>query len=572
MRQTELTTDKSGAYYRNLGFAVTKSGTLSQPKFLLGTNRKEAAERLAKLQKLWTTIAAGGSKKWGKFELAIDKAIANGDSEFIVERSQSVQDNVYAHIVGNLAQSFGNIIRIVPEDGGAFEAGRSFNETFVSELDVSGEEVKGIAKELAAIMAVSFKQSGPSLHQALSAYQESIKGMVDPSDGMPTDNAVVKIRQCRTLATVLPDVAIASLDIVGCENLFNILRNRPKSKRYQTPMKRKSCQNYIGELARFFTWLHRNTNYAWRKPEDFADIRKDVITIEADSEYKEVFTYSVDQLRTIVQYATPVERLFVLLGLNCAFGADQAGRLKVGEIKQGKKHQFIKRIRHKKQTLSWHVCWNMTTKALQWAAKQRKSNKPNDPFLTTDSGKAYYHRTKGGQRCQTLPNMWNRLLKRIRKDHEKFPMTGFNVLRDTAADMIHQLSTGEIASTMLAHRYTTKDELLPRYSNPVFKQLWKAELKLERKLQPMFAAGGDDPFADRPKQYTTNKTIERMVEMDEDGTPVAAIAKALDVSHMTVYRHLKGRAKPVKAKLVKPVEPITFWEPENKNDCVSPFE
>ena len=30
------------------------------------------------------------------------------------------------------------------------------------------------------------------------------------------------------------------------------------------------------------------------------------------------------------EYATPIERLFLLLGLNCAYGADQAGRLRIG--------------------------------------------------------------------------------------------------------------------------------------------------------------------------------------------------------------------------------------------------
>ena len=36
----------------------------------------------------------------------------------------------------------------------------------------------------------------------------------------------------------------------------------------------KSCRHYIGELERFFRWLHLSATYPLRKPEDYELIKK----------------------------------------------------------------------------------------------------------------------------------------------------------------------------------------------------------------------------------------------------------------------------------------------------------
>jgi hypothetical protein len=51
-------------------------------------------------------------------------------------------------------------------------------------------------------------------------------------------------------------------------------------------MKKKSCENQIPELKRFFRWLHRSKDFAWRKPEDFhaLDTRVKEITDAGDGD------------------------------------------------------------------------------------------------------------------------------------------------------------------------------------------------------------------------------------------------------------------------------------------------
>jgi hypothetical protein len=100
-------------------------------------------------------------------------------------------------------------------------------------------------------------------------------------------------------------------------------------------MAKKSCTNYIGELGRFLRWLHLSGEFAWRKPEDYDHIQRNPRELDEDIEKEaaDIPVWTVAQLRTLNEYATPIERVFLLLGLNCAYGADQAGRLQVSHLR-----------------------------------------------------------------------------------------------------------------------------------------------------------------------------------------------------------------------------------------------
>ena len=92
-----------------------------------------------------------------------------------------------------------------------------------------------------------------------------------------------------------------------------------------TPMAIKTCRHHIKQLMAFFKWLHRSDQYKWRKPEDFDELNT---KIKESNEEKaklvtpvQVDTYSVEELALLNEYATPIERAFLLLGLNCGFQA-----------------------------------------------------------------------------------------------------------------------------------------------------------------------------------------------------------------------------------------------------------
>lgn len=71
------------------------------------------------------------------------------------------------------------------------------------------------------------------------------------------------------------------------------------------PMAKKTCENQVSELMRFFRWLHRNKEYAWRKPDDFDELRttvKDIQEERTSIAHSQVKTYLPEQfaiLRTM---------------------------------------------------------------------------------------------------------------------------------------------------------------------------------------------------------------------------------------------------------------------------------
>jgi hypothetical protein len=91
MRRTPLKPDKSGQYYRNLGWKRTRTGHRGQHKFLLGTNKKEAESRNALLERLWQSIEErdGEGATWSEFTLNIGIAFASGKTEVLIERGKT---------------------------------------------------------------------------------------------------------------------------------------------------------------------------------------------------------------------------------------------------------------------------------------------------------------------------------------------------------------------------------------------------------------------------------------------------------------------------------------------------
>src|SRR5262249_39545360 len=153
-------------------------------------------------------------------------------------------------------------------------------------------------------------------------------------------------------------------------------------------------------------------------------------------------TWSVEQLAILNEYALPLERVFLLLGLNCAYGADQAGRLRISHLhlaNEEGKASYIRRIRRKKKILAITRLWSQTVQALQWALERRKGQKHEQDFLLlTENGLPYWRQTKGGNHSQLIPNLWQKLLDRVVKDRPDFPRLPFNSLRDTSCNMIRE--------------------------------------------------------------------------------------------------------------------------------------
>ncbi len=531
LRQTNLKRTSRG-YVRNLG--RLPNGT--QPKFYLGYERSAATHRLEQIATLWRHIeewhvGRPGKPSWSDDTLQAAKLLGKGEpatlSPFDVSTGNEPPEKYYARI--NALRDAGLDIR--PANESNFDLGRQ---------DLS-RDIENSHQALGRIIGGS--ATGQMLHEALEAYQKAILlEYKDSSDGLLTDNGKTKIDQIKTIKTYLPDQDLGLLDYTGCDQVFGIFRRRPISKRYGKPMSRKSCSNYIGELGRFFRWLHLSPAYRWRKPEDFDLISRTPRELDEDVEHESADTpvWTIEQLKILNEYALPIERIFLLLGLNCSYGADQAGRLRTSHLHLNEgKSSYIRRVRRKKKTRSMHLLWEQTTEGLRWALKRREQQGVDGDFvLMTDTGRPYWSKTKGGNRSQAIPNLWTRLLDRIQRDHPKFPRLPFNSLRDTSANFVRRIGGEETASLHLAHKHQSRDENLNRYTNPVRKKHFKVLKRLEQKLQPVFEAAGKAPWSEQRKNYIGRAKIKEILELRSQGIKIAEIARKLGVSPSTIYRHL----------------------------------
>jgi hypothetical protein len=78
------------------------------------------------------------------------------------------------------------------------------------------------------------------------------------------------------------DMPLAQLDFSRCQQVYDFWRDRPKNRRTNEPLSRKHCSSHVGELDRFFNWLHVTSLFGWRKPENFDLIKKVVKEYDFD--------------------------------------------------------------------------------------------------------------------------------------------------------------------------------------------------------------------------------------------------------------------------------------------------
>ena len=122
-----------------------------------------------------------------------------------------------------------------------------------------------------------------------------------------TDYGANKIRQVKTLMGRHEDIPLTKLDYEEVERMLRFWRQRPPQKDSEDRISVKSASNYVGELRRFFAWLHRSNRYPWRKPEDFDDIDVTVNRDHAGEQRRLAHTpvFTLDELILLNRYATP---------------------------------------------------------------------------------------------------------------------------------------------------------------------------------------------------------------------------------------------------------------------------
>jgi integrase len=584
-----LRPNAAGCYCRQLGWELSRNGKLQQHKFALGTDLKEAQRRERRLRELWDLFEESQKDSrplWPEHLLDVAKRIAKGDREVPVERKPDETQITYAGRIQRLQSQY-PVVAFVPADRLAYEVGRAARaklEAIPIPEDLYPLEIKppdGVLLEAcraypklaemagfgptprnilfdgpppdgavaAALQRLTFSTNGMApqagakpglacsgmLHQALRDYQKWVKEeYYRPELGRLTQWGHTQLGQVDRLIHHHPDRPLSTLDEDGVDELIGYWRRRPltKTKKAETPVTPKSASNFIAELRRFFRWLHRSPKYDWQRPPGFEDISTRVAALPTDKarSLEQVATFSLDELVLLMRYGRPMERLLLLLGLNCGFGIAEIASLQIGEVHLREAHEpryqeilgfettnqdsFIKRVRRKNGVYGEHLLFPMTVRALEWALKRRRrqcSTATEAPLLLDRKGEPYDKPSKSGHRNEKIATTFFRLIGRIRDDGNEIGKLSFGKLRKTAGDLIRRFSDGETMAVFHCRGRAVKtDDLADVYSNRPFGKVFQAIREVESYLAPVFKAAGRYAFDPQPPARNRRKTIERI--------------------------------------------------------------
>lgn len=317
----------------------------------------------------------------------------------------------------------------------------------------------------------------------------------------------------------LPDVPLAKLGFAECQELYDFWRNRPLNTRTNEPLSAKHCSSHIGELDRFFKWLHKTTEFAWRRPQDFDLIDKRVKRLDSDRrsiQDIELKTFQVEHLKLLYKHALPAERLKLLWCLNCSHGAAEMGRVEWGDIYLEQQHPWIKDglkwdgspsdswcglLRPKTDVIGWWWLWPETVQLVKWWREKILQDFSRDPLpsermLVSKTGEPLYR--DSSRNAQTsFANQWTRLIDRVLKIEGKnaVPRLPFGTLRDQMSNWLgSDENQAVLASTALAHGIPHKGDrlLFKHYSNRPWAQLFQKQREYRGILMPVFE-GVPDP-------------------------------------------------------------------------------
>jgi len=566
------TPNSRGLYSRNIGQIEKKNGKTLPQRFYLGKDLTEAKLRNMRLEQLWQCIEIEHEKfgwplLWNDLTLMIGMEISKGIYQIVVPRGSNHAD-AYARYINRLQNAF-PMVSFIPE---ADEA-TTHQQGTEQARSVAMSSIRKRVAETRSGMEEKLLRSGglttneiyageETLHEAFDSYLEEIKAIdVIPGTDTVTDGGNSKIRTVKRLKERQENVALSSLHTFdSVQAMINIWRSRPPVKNSHPPkaITKTTAQNHISELVRFLRWLNRTAFFEWRKPDNFDELETRVKETPQERKEKhnhtQVETYDINELKLLNEYATPIERLLLLLGLNCAFGAAEQGRLTLGDIHFNQQHphagllkfestpddSFIFMGRPKTGVYGEWMLWKQTVDVIRWGRERRE--KLGDAtssaiLLVTTRGTPMFNQTESGNRGQSFNRRWSSLTQRIQKDYHGFPNFSFGKLRKTAGNLVRQVSGGEVAGVFLCHGSPVKsDDLIDFYTNRPFAKVFDALKVLEEKLQPMFDAA-PDLFS--TQRFGEVKKQKRILELHDQGKTIRDIAAEVGLSKTTVRRHIQ---------------------------------
>jgi len=486
----------------------------------------------------------------------------------------------YVHSLNSLQERFPQV-QFVPEDEQIFAKG-------VRQAQSSMAELTRLAQPNNEGRANPGNPDEPTVGDAIEQFERKFireRMLIDPDpvEGIEgkrlsdTANSWIKcLERIREHNAEQLKWQLSRLTFDGCDAVLAVWRQRPPKKDGSGPMAIKTCREHAKLLTRFFRWLSKSDKFDWKKPDDFDELNVSIHKSNRDraalvtSPSRQVETFTVQELKTLNEFANPFERFVLLCGLNLGFKRMECATLRVGEVNLREMHpfskyidfefsggdSFVRRSRTKSEVFGEWLLWPLTVQAMEWMLRRRRHQKviikgegagrqisvtPESLLFLNDNGHSYTKPTKNGNSNNQITNMWSRLSRRVRDHDPSFPPLPHEALRDTAGNWIREEFGGEIAEVFLSHGSPVgENSLIECYTNRPFGTVFKALRWLEQKLQPVFAATPDDPFPENRKKGgggLNPRQKKNIHELSEAGASVAEIAAKVGVSKATVYRH-----------------------------------
>ena len=558
----------AGTFVRNLGWKRSDTGYL-QHKFHLGRDEAKATLASLRLEHLWAQVVKRWEREnsysleptnrpvWDATTLLIADAVRKGESvahvPLPVPYSAMIPESP---LIGDWLHRLQTDITVIKIEIDLPAA----NERAEDYLETEGHRLLDMGRKL-----LRKKAGGETLHVGLAAYGEWIQTKYIGADKRLTAWGGTQIRQVAFLRKHLPDGPLATIDTHRIEELIDLLRLRPNSDD-GTPVSVAWTKNVIKQFRHFLRWLNRSPEFAWKRPVDleFQPIRIPQTSTEKGQMVKafQVETYSLDELRTLWEYASPFKRLILLLTLNTGFGKAELASLDLSEVRLRCRHPherevghpgtdidgWIMRVRHKSGVYGEWKLWPETIMAIEWWLKQRTGIEivPGvTTLLVNGQGQRFDAPTKGNHTNYQLPNAWSLLTATIRRDHPEFRQLSLGKLRKTAGNLIRSVAGGEVAGIFLCHGLPVRaDGLLDVYTNRPYGKVFDAIEQVGERLRPLWASVSD-PFpatsSVTPKggPNISPGKIRRIQTMKRQGYQIKYIAEKVGVSRETVRRWIK---------------------------------
>jgi hypothetical protein len=518
------TLDLTGQYRRDLGWKLTRSGKRAQQRFYLGRNKNTAQVSETRLEAFWSALEGyfaaerkGESPLWEEWSLEIAEAITEG--KMVIARPNPPPA----------------LVALFPDDPDVAEAGwqNILLTHFASVIGFSGMAAADGYKGRGEFDKPRPIHTGHTLHSAIDAYVEYLHRVHRTAENAVSQTGKKQGERAVRLKRHHTDFPLYDLTAKKIEEVLFYWGKRPldaNEKRYS----RDTCKNQLILIRAFLRWLHRS-DLPWKLPPDylFPRIKIEWLASEVSGEVKKR-TFTVAEVGILWKYATPLERVFIALGLNCGFGAAEIGTLAEAEV-NGK---LIKRLRHKTKVFGAWWLYPITRDAIVWARKRKEVlGFTSDYLLVSDSGKPYCEATAGNNNNQKIRNSWNRLMKRVRQENADFPRLSFGKLRKTAASWMRRVGGGEMASIFIAHGKATGDSLLDLYADRQFSKLFECQQRIWKKLKDVLTGEFPEPRPHKPTSHRLDDTLKKRIQrLRRQGYKLKKIAELTNTPLTTVCR------------------------------------